>query len=99
MALQDAWSLAEQLINPGHASLADAVAAYDAESMPHSKQALEGGHWVLGAFTQQGWRHSLILVALRVFGWLMSLSAWWQAGPAQGLSTLWPKNSKTLHSS
>ena len=99
MALKDAWCLAEQLVNPGHESLADAVAAYDAESMPRSKQALEGGRWVLGALTQQGWKHYLILVMLRIVGLLMSLSAWWQAGPAQSLSKLWSETSRKLHSS
>ena len=45
MAIRDAWSLAEELVKPSHATLADAVAAYDAESMPRSKQALESGRW------------------------------------------------------
>ena len=99
MALKDAWYLAEQLVSPGHAPLADAVAAYDAESVPRSQQALEGGRWVLSAVTQQGWKHYLILVMLRIVGLLMGVSAWWQAGPVQSLRKLWSETSWKLHSS
>ena len=80
MALRDAWYLAKQLVSHRHATLADAVAAYDEESMPRCKKALEGGRFVLSAVTQQGWKHLLVLVVLRIVGWLMRLSAWWSAG-------------------
>lgn len=83
MALRDAWYLAEQLMSHKHATLAGAVAAYDGESMPRSKKALEGGRFVLRAVTQQGWKHFLVLVVLRIVGWLMRLSGWWSAGSNQ----------------
>lgn len=88
MALCDALSLAQQLLSPGHKDLAAAVAAYDAESMPRSRIALEGGRRMFGTCHRTGGKYYLTIAALWCVGWLMDLTGWLLAGPAKG--KLWP---------
>lgn len=60
MAFCDAWQLAQQLTDPGHASLDEAVAAFDAEASPRSSQALSRGTHLLALCHQQGIKYWLV---------------------------------------
>lgn len=88
MAIGDAWQLAEQLLNPEHQTLDDVIKAYDAESIPRSTRALMGGRMMIGTCHRKGIKYVLTVVGLWCVGWIMRVSGWWLAGPAQG--KLWP---------
>lgn len=60
MAFCDAWQLAQQLMDPSHATLDEAVIAFDAEAGPRSTQALSRGTHLMSLCHQQGIRHWLI---------------------------------------
>ena len=68
MAFCDAMQLAEQLTDPGNATLAAAVAAYDAESGPRSLGPLEAGERNMAVAHQRGIRRSLVVAALWLLG-------------------------------
>ena len=75
MAFCDAWQLAQQLTDPRHATLHQAVAAFDAESGPRSSQAVTRGSKLLELCHQQGIRYWLVRAFLGVFRILMGASS------------------------
>ncbi|KAK9320569.1 hypothetical protein V1517DRAFT_205173 [Lipomyces orientalis] len=64
MALMDGWELAEQICKSN--SLPDALAAYDASSMPRSKSTVRMSHWSIALAHAQGWKLTLYIYLLRL---------------------------------
>lgn len=67
LALQDGWDLAERLLcGPSSTSLADAVAAYDAVSVPRAAKIVKGSRARLKMGHSTGWRLWLFCLMLAV---------------------------------
>ena len=75
MAFCDAWQLAQQLTDPSHATLDQAVAAFDEEAGPRSSQAVIRGTKLLELCHQQGIRYWLVRAFLGVFRVVMGASS------------------------
>ena len=77
MALRDGLELAQQQINPASATLADAVAAYDADSMPRSTGALKMGRRIIDSCHNQGWQYVRTVAFLWTFGVVVNILGCW----------------------
>lgn len=91
-ALLDAWDLAQQLVNGGHSSIQAAITQFAAEAAPRSAQAVGNGHRMIAAFHSGGLVKQLLVLALRIMGFLTSLGStvpyWiWRSGGS--MSSLW----------
>ena len=75
MAFSDARQLAKELTDPSHATLNQAIAAFDAETGPRSSQALNKGSKLLAICHQQGIRYWLVQAFIRVFRIIMGASS------------------------
>jgi 2-polyprenyl-6-methoxyphenol hydroxylase-like FAD-dependent oxidoreductase len=69
LALSDGWDLAEWLIKSK--SLDEAVAGYDAISLPRAKHVLNMSHWTMKIAHSRGWRFWLYMRLVTVMGFLM----------------------------
>lgn len=78
MAMRDGLELAQQLLNPEHASLQAAVAAYDALSGPRVRTACLHGRWNLAVSLSKGWKLVGWTVFLYLLGCIFSLRARWR---------------------
>ena len=84
-ALLDAWDLAQQLVNGGHSSIQSAIGQFAREAAPRSAEAVGSGHRMIAAFHSEGLLKQLLVLALRVMGFLTSLGStvpyWiWRSG-------------------
>jgi len=76
MALQDAWELAQQLVNADHSSLQPTISQYAVEGAPRSTAAIEQSRRTIAMAHCEGWRRLLLVAALRIVGVLSRLKLW-----------------------
>lgn len=74
MALQDAWELAQQLVNGGHSNAQAAVAAFAAQNAQRSVDAVKGNRRNVALAHSSGWKKYLLVTALRAVGSFMRLT-------------------------
>ena len=73
MALQDAWELAQELVNGGHDNAQKAVSQYAAKAAQRSVDAIKGGRRNIALAHSVGWKKLLIVAVLRTIGIVMRL--------------------------
>ena len=73
MALQDAWELAQELVNGGHDSAQAAISQYAANASQRSVDAINGGRRNIALAHSEGWKKLLCVAAVRSIGILMRL--------------------------
>ncbi|KAK9840469.1 hypothetical protein WJX74_010339 [Apatococcus lobatus] len=91
-ALLDAWDLAQQLVNGSHGSIQTAISAFADTAAPRSAEAFGSGHRMIAVFHSEGLLKQLLVLALRILGFLTSfgstVSYWiWRSGGS--VSSLW----------
>ncbi|KAK9839942.1 hypothetical protein WJX74_000847 [Apatococcus lobatus] len=73
MALQDAWELAQQLVNGGHSSAQAAISKFAQQAAPRSSGAIDKSHKIIGLAHSTGLLKLLFVVLLTLFGLLSRL--------------------------
>lgn len=71
MALQDAWELAQQLVNGGHSSAQAAVSHFAEAAAPRSVEAIEKSHKIIGVVHSEGVVKLLVVAVASVAGFLI----------------------------
>ena len=75
MALQDAWELAQQLVNGGHSSPQAAVSHFAETAAPRSVEAIEKSHKIIGVVHSEGLAKLLVVAVAGLTGFLIRLFA------------------------
>ena len=70
MALQDAWELAQQLVNGGHSSTQAAVSHFADMAAPRSAEAIDKSHKIIGVVHSDGCLKLLIVGVASLIGFL-----------------------------
>nr|ARQ20726.1 lipid body protein [Lobosphaera incisa] len=85
MAMRDGLELAEELLNPAHASLANAQEAFSERAAPRSRDAIKDSHRNLGMVHSQGWRQLVTAALIWVTSRIIDIVLWVKG--SQGLGT------------
>ena len=71
MALQDAWDLAQQLVNGGHSSAQAAISEFAEKAAPRSVEAIERSHKIIGVAHSEGLLKLLIVGLMSLVGFFI----------------------------
>ncbi len=73
MALQDAWELAQQLVNGGHPTAQAAITEFAEKAAPRSVEAIDKSHKIIGLAHSNGLLKLMFVAALSVVGLFLRL--------------------------
>ncbi len=73
MALQDAWELAQQLVNGSHPTAQAAITEFAKKAAPRCVEAINKSHTIIGLAHSDGLLKLMLVAALSVVGLLMRL--------------------------
>ncbi|KAK9864789.1 hypothetical protein WJX84_005645 [Apatococcus fuscideae] len=71
MALQDAWELAQQLVNGGHSNTQAAISEFATRAAPRSVEAIERSHKIIGVAHSDGLLKLLIVGLMSLVGFFI----------------------------
>ena len=75
MALQDAWELAQQLVDGGHSSAQAAISQYAERGAQRSADAISRSRRIIALIHSEGWRKLLFVSVLTVLGAFLRLGS------------------------
>ena len=97
MALQDAWELAQELVNGGHDTAQKAISQFAANAAQRSMDAINGGRRNIALAHSEGWKKLLCVAAIRTVGILMrvvsTMRSAWRLIPSKAWSPFVQKSS------
>ena len=71
MALQDAWELAQQLVNGKHSSVQAAISEFSEKAAPRSVDAIDRSHKIIGVLHCKGLLKLLAAALISFFGFII----------------------------
>lgn len=82
-ALEDAWDLAQELVNGGHSNAQQAISKFAEQAAPRAAKAIKNSHILIAAAHSDGITKQLFVLVLKIVGGLLRGYRWVSSSGSQ----------------